>query len=106
MQDAPHAESHLTQVRATCRGEGTGLPSPKPCYANRGGQAENWPSGGVLEGLPARQAGVLFAFGEVRSPVRVVTVNRAREPRRLWAPRSESRASSGTAVPGSARHGT
>lgn len=44
--------------------------------------------------------------GEVGSAVKVVTVNGAREPRLLWAPRSASRASPGTAVPGSARHGT
>lgn len=58
-RDAPLADSHLAQVRVTCQGEGPGLPSPKPCYANRGGQAETVAVRGGGGSSRARQQGEL-----------------------------------------------
>lgn len=106
-RDAPLADSHLAQVRVTCQGEGPGLPSPKLCYANRGGQAETvavGSGGGGPQGLASKVSwNAVCVWGSLFS--KVVTVTGAQEPRRLWAPRSEPPAPSGTALPGSARLG-
>lgn len=96
--------SHRSGSPAKGRAPGSPVLSRAMQIVGAGRRLSQWGAGGGPQGLASKVSwNTVCVWGSLFS--KVVTVTGAQEPRRLWAPRSEPPAPSGTAPPGSVRLG-